>query len=261
MIQLDSVFNYIPKKVREDLSDDDQIRSWALQVFKMLRIPNARYIKDVLFDEVVNHKVKLPHNLKQIYKVSFAKNPPTDEQFNDFCRCDESDTIADKDCTTVYHHLFLNSDYYLSQYKPMQYKGIRLTDNYICNVEWGGCNGFYSIDSTGQYLTVSEPNGYIVIEYYAELQDDNGNFLIPDMEELKLAMSHYVVAQYYRDRVTNAEQNSNQLYMQNLQQAKTWLMDARAQLIGSNINIPLHRELINYDSRITKVHRRFRTHD
>jgi hypothetical protein len=49
--------------------------------------------------------------------------------------------------------------------------------------------------------------------------------------------------------------------MQNLQQAKTYLLDARAQLIGGSINVPLHRELINYDSRITKIHRRFETHD
>jgi len=263
MIQLDAVFNYIPKQVRQDLADDDQIRSWALQVLKMLRVPNSRYVKDIHFDQVVNHKVKLPANLKKIYKVSYAKEPPTNDQFNDFCRCEgttDSLDVLDQDCTQIYHHLFLSSDYYLSQYAPLAYKGMTLTDNYICNVNWGGCKGFYSIDTSRNYLTVSEQNGYIAIEYFAEYTLD-GKFMIPDLEELKLAMSHYVVAQYYRGRVTNAEANSNTLYMQNLQQAKTFLLDARAQLIGANINVPLHRELINYDSRITKIHRRFETHD
>jgi len=258
------MFNYVPSTLREDLTDDDQIRSWALQVLKMLNIPNARYVKDILFDEVTNHKVKLPENLKKIYKVSFAEQPPTDDQFNDFCRCEgttDAQDVLDEDCTTVYHHLFLSSDYYQSKYQPMQYKGIRLSDDYICNVEWGGCRGFYSIDTTGQYLTLSEATGYVVIEYYAEMTDANGNYLIPDIEALKNSMAHYVIAMYYRDRAIRAERNAYQLYKDNLQTAKTYMLDARAQLIGGNINIPLHRELINYDSRITKVHRRFRTHD
>lgn len=263
MIKLDSIFNYFPKRLREQIADDDQIRSWALQVLKMVKIPNARYIKDIHFDEVVNHKVELPNNLKKIYKVSFAKNPPSDKEFYDFCQCDGTDEpteVLDEDCTRIYHQLFLDSEYYRSSYRPMSYKGMRLTDNYVCNVNWGDCYGHYSLNSTGKYLTTSESSGYIAIEYFAELMDGE-DYLIPDIEELKLAMSHFAEAQYYRNNVGFAEQNSNQLYMQNLQQAKTYLLDARAQLIGQNINVPLHRELINYNSRITKVHRLFRHYD
>lgn len=259
MIQLDAIFNYIPKTVREELADDDQIRSWALQVLKMINIPDARYEKAIHFDTIENHKVKLPEDLKKIYKVSFASQPPTDKEFNEFCRCGEENGVqVDKDCTTIYHHLFLNSTYYQSQYSPVAYKGIRLNSDYVCKVNWSGCYGFYSTD--GNYLTMSEPHGYVAVEYFAELKE-SGNYLIPDIEELKLAMSHWVEAQYYRDRLSRAEANMGSMYQSNLMQAKNYFLNARAILLARGINVPLHRELIYGESRIKKIHTKIRPND
>lgn len=261
---IDNVFNYLPNTLRRELSDDDQIKSWALQALRMVN-HSDKYVKDVSFHDISNHKVTLPDDVYKIYKVNYAVTEPTDMQILSLCQCEaQTDSTLfslEQDCLPIYHRLFLQSDYYLNGFKPMAYKKTRLTDNYVCNVNWGGCHGFYSLDSTGTYLTTSEQSGFVAIEYFAEAKDTKGNFLVPDYPQLWLGLAAYIKAKFYEERSILAEQNSNSLYQQYLLESRTWLNEMRGIFKLQGINTALHRELIYGPARILKAHLLIKQHD
>lgn len=261
---LDNVFNFLPKNLRRELSDDDQIRSWALQALRTVN-HSQRYIKDISFHDIVNHRANLPDDVYKIYKVSYASEQPTDLQIASLCACeaqtDSANYSLEDDCIPIYHQLFLNSDYYTSTFRPMAYKKTRLADNYVCNVQWGGCHGFYSLDSTGSVMTFSEQDGFVAIEYLAEPKNDNGDFLVPDLPQLWSGLAAWIKAKFYEDKSILAEQNSFQLYQANLAEARQWLNEARGIFKLSGIDTALHRQMIYGSSRILRAHLTIKTHD
>lgn len=261
---LDNVFNYLPRTLRRELNDDDQIRSWALQALRRVH-HSDRYIKDITFHDITNHRISLPDDVKKVYKVSYATSQPSQLEIDSLCRCeaqtDSSTYTLEDDCVPIYHQLFLNSDYYHNTFKPMAYKKSRLTDNYVCNVNWGGCYGFYSLDTTGTVMTFSEKEGFVAIEYLAEIKDTDGNFLVPDIEELWQGLASWIKAKFFEERTIVSEQNSDQRYLANLQESKVWLTQARGILKLRNIDTALHRNLVQGSSRILRAHLLSRTHD
>jgi len=143
----------------------------------------------------------------------------------------------------------------------MAYKKATLSDYYVCNVQWGGCYGSWSINTTGTHLTLSEQSGFVAIEYFAEPKDDSGNFLVPDYPQLWLGLAAYIKAKFYEDRSILAEQNSYQLYQSNLLEARSYLNEMRGIFKLKGINTALHRELIYGKNRMLKAHLLIRHHD
>lgn len=263
-VPLDNLFNYLPRTLRRELSDDNQIRSWALQALRTVE-HSQRYVKDITFHDIINHRINLPDDLHKVYKVSYASEEPSDMDLENLCECtaqtDSTNYSLEDDCVPIYHHMFLNSDYYRNTFKPMAYKKTSLADNYVCNVNWGGCHGFYSLNSTGTVMTFSEEDGYVAIEYFAEPKDGDGNFLVPDVPALWEGLSAWVKAKFYEERTIMSEQNSDQRRLQSMSEARTFLNDVRGQFKLGGIDTALHRQMIYGKSRILKAHLTVKTHD
>lgn len=257
LIPLDNVFNYLPTNLRREMNDDLQIKSWALQALRTVN-HSQKYVKDISFNDILNHKVTLPDDLHQIYKVSYANESPTDLEILSLCQCeaqtDSANYSLETDCIPIYHNLFLNSTYYTSGFKTLAFKKNRLTDNYVCNVNWGGCDGFYSLDTTGTYMTTSYQTGFVAIEYFAEPKSEDGDFLVPDLPQLWSGLAAWIKAKFYENRSILAEQNAYQLYKANLAEAGQWLTEARGIFKLQGIDTALHRDLIYSTSRIMKAH-------
>lgn len=264
LVNIDKVFNYIPNTMREQLSDDSQIKSWALQALRTVE-HSERYVKDVWFADVINHKVELPEDLHKIYKFSYAAQEPTDLEIDSLCACkaqtDSANYILETNCLPVYHNLFLNSAYYKNTFSPMAYKKTRLTDYYVCNVQWGGCYGHYSLDSAGKVATVSEKSGFVAIEYFAEAKDEEGHFIVPDLEQLWQGMAAWAKAKFFEENIFHSEQGSDQRRGQFMIEARQWLNEARGILKLRNIDTSLHRAMVHGSSRILKAHLTIKTHD
>jgi hypothetical protein len=251
LISIDNVFNFVPRPIREEVNDDTQIKSWALQALRMVETP-AKYIKEIWFHEVSNHSAPLPEGLHKIYKASFSQREPIEG----FCRCQgttEPLEILQKDCVSLYHTLYLQGSEIISSWQPLAYKGHKLSDKYVCKVDWGGCKGHYSLTSNLSHIRVSHESGFVAIEYLAEAKDEEGNFLVPDLPQLWLGMSHYIQAQHYNERAAMAEQNANNLYMQHLNLSRHQLQEARSILKMQHIDIAAHRALIKIPSRFSKI--------
>lgn len=75
---VDNVMNYVNRAIIRELADDDQIKSWAIQAYKTLHIPGTQTVKDVDIFQVVNHKVTLPVECKEILRIRLYQSPIND---------------------------------------------------------------------------------------------------------------------------------------------------------------------------------------
>lgn len=94
------------------------------------------------------------------------------------------------------------------------------------------CQHEMHIDPNG-CITTTLPNGYILVSYLSYPIDLDGNSLIPDNEDLKEALMHYVYYRLYLAKSFMHEQNSIQEREYHLQ---------RFQLLGTkavgDLNMP-----------------------
>jgi hypothetical protein len=263
LVKIDNVFNYIPDQIRNEMNDDAQIKSWVLQCLRTIH-HQQRFIRDISFHEIENHKVYLPEDLHSIWKVSYAVRRPTELETERLCECEAQTDAAnfdlDPDCVSIYHELFITSDYYRNGFKPMAYKGKKLTDNYVCNVNWGGCHGFYSLNSTATIMNVSEASGFVAIEYNVEPKDTHGDFLVPDLPQLWEALSKHVIAKYYEIKSLR-NPNLYSMKVQYTQESKILLNEVRGIFKLSNINTSIHRQLVHGKARILRAHLLTRHYD
>jgi len=96
------VMNYIPNTYRRELDDVQQWESWALQKLRTVNM-HDRFIHDLAFIDIVNHKGQLPAGLKKITGISILYKSPTDEELSSLNSCvkydNYKDALADDDET------------------------------------------------------------------------------------------------------------------------------------------------------------------
>lgn len=71
------------------------------------------------------------------------------------------------------------------------------------------CKHEYVVDPGG-CITTTLPKGYLLVSYLRNPTDSTGHLLIPDNEDLKEAIFHYVLYRYFLTRAIRKEQGSAQ---------------------------------------------------
>lgn len=79
----------------------------------------------------------------------------------------------------------------------------------FANLKCWECRHEMSIDPDG-CITTTLPNGYLLVSYLSYPVDKNGDALIPDDENLKEALMHYVYYRVYLAKSFMHEQNAIQ---------------------------------------------------
>lgn len=107
MIKIDNVLNYIPKTIVEELGDDDQLKAWAAQGYKLLKIPGTQNVKDSDIFEVANHKVQLPIEAIRLTGAKIYREPFTDWLYY-LTRADyySGDNLLQSETTVTYQEYF-----------------------------------------------------------------------------------------------------------------------------------------------------------
>lgn len=242
-IPLEAVFNYIPKGVKEEEGDDSQLLSWALQALRHTNIVQ-RYERRICILTVKNHKAELPEEIRNINRAMYMTCEPTEQDSEDLCGClsfddtcffDETDlTPQDSPTSTeaicrlpINYRLALNSNFIKNNFTKMKYVGnytkiCKQCKNDFCN----NCVYTYSVDKN-LVLTCSSKDGWICLDYDAEIKDDNDNFLIPDDVDLMRGISYYVQSMHWLNRDSRKEQGAFQRYQTFLNQAEMMLTKAK----------------------------------
>lgn len=171
MIKIDNVLNYVPKTIIEECGDNDQLLSWAVQGYKLLKIPGTQDVKDSDIFEVVNHKVQLPMEAKVLTDASLCNRLMNDWTYF-LTRADyySGDNLLQKDITTTYQEYFNQTG------DTLTWTNTGILDQVILFR-----NGNFETDFTvtnGIYLTVNnhvDGNNYIIVNtqtVYTTTNDD-----------------------------------------------------------------------------------------
>lgn len=211
------VLTFIPSGLKEE-ENEAQLLSWALMGFKT-NVRNIHTTSDILFciTQLDNHVVSLPSNFKKFLDVIYMKTLPDTDVLS-------SDTwFLQPDINGVYTTIFQRVFYqYFQPYAThMRYVGSNtsLFDNGCIALLCDTCSINFSVSKDVKTLTTDMQDGYVGAVYEALVQDDSGNYLIPDSENLWFALAHFVEAKHWQDRAFRKEENANNMFIERMAMA------------------------------------------
>jgi len=208
IIKLDHVFNFIPNTIRDQVSDDDQIRSWAMQAATSLNFKHLQYVRDIIFLTVENHQAVMPDDMKKILKIHAYQGSTLSESDVDvlYNCCDTStfelypDGMTFAEACPIYHRVYVASTFFQNNWEAVE-RVQNLADDYFCNVDNAGCNEVYSYNSSDRIAQFSFKTGLIAVTYYGLAQDSDGDVLMPEEpQDLWNYMSAYIVTKFLEDQ-------------------------------------------------------------
>jgi hypothetical protein len=217
-IPIDAVLNYIPPSIRREEDNDLQLKSWMLQALRLVN-PSQIYISKVVYLDIINHKTKLPEDLRKIEYVGICTKLPTKEVL-DLCNNiseEESDEVIENNCKyPLTYRMFLDNYFSKDNYLEMSYIYNVDSDYLLCKDSINrhyNCKHNFTIDKDLN-LTTTLTEGTIIVLYRAMIYDT-----IPNNEKLIRAMSKYAEAMHWENRMAVHEQGAIRIYEMKLLQA------------------------------------------
>ncbi|GIU70159.1 MAG: hypothetical protein KatS3mg002_1395 [Candidatus Woesearchaeota archaeon] len=215
-----NIATYIPLKAAlvsiYDIIDEDDIEvdeskiiEWASNEMRLLSVKQT-YDHKLAFLIVSNHKAALPCGFKIIDFIAY-KHILTDTDIANiklYTSDAESNTIGSK------YMSFINSDYF----KSWTMLRMAVKNSFMLGIHcknpinmYAKCEHEYSVDKYG-FIHTSFKDGYLALSYYSYPQDSEGNFLIPDDEDIKEAIKDYCFMKLWEKRMNLKEENSINMY-------------------------------------------------
>lgn len=238
-IPLKAVLNYLPAKLIEEQSNTLQIESWALQALRSINF-EQKYQKKICILEIKDHKAELPNGIKQINLVTYLYKQPSSSDIVSLSYCTKQEydiKCTDNDICTlpIYHSLWINSDYYKNNYQPLNYKGIG--ERNLC-IRYGdySCDYGFSIDINNLIWTDFK-DGIICIDYLSELQNETGEFIVPNDVDLLRGCAEYVMYQHWLNRSMVHEETAFRKSSEHLHRAERLLTKAKSKFLLKNIKL------------------------
>jgi len=158
--------------------------------------------------KVENHQAFLPCGLLQVNQILYKLDFNMTE--NDKCECKAANQVY-KDFSSKY---FLTCDYVNKNWAPLRASTNSFLVSVLCpnspNLHTS-CQHEFTILPTGKIVT-SFKEGWIIISYLRAPMDEEGNFLIPDDEELIQALRTYIMYRLWEKRWNMKEEGSRERF-------------------------------------------------
>ncbi len=209
--------------------NEAKMTEWAHKAARLLRSDQMLEGKLALL-EVTSHKAELPEDL--IYLTQIA--------YNEGLSC-----TSTSEC---FPELNLPSDLdiYSSAY-AINWKPLRLTTNpyhtSICldvnDFACASCQHEFSV-SSNLVVTTTLQSGAILVSYLGLPKDSDGCLLIPDNEEVKEAILHYILYRHWMSRYSMMEDGAEKRMNHHLSMWSTLSKKA-----AGNLNLPDTSEMEN----------------
>jgi hypothetical protein len=242
----------IPSQLQIDCGKEN-ILSWGLDAYRMLKIPDQLKFKFQLF-EIKDHQVQLPNDVKLINHVSYSSIKPTNTDCNDielYIYDNTNDVNPTSNQThivgdyAIAHKLFLDSTFYNNNIVTLFYNGVKnnLDICKTCKVCFT-CDNTYSID-INKVLWSPFKSGYLCIEYFTELKDDNEDFMIINTPEILRYISLYAQTQCFLTKASSKEEGAYQIYNNLLNQTEIAFKKAKGSELLKSINVDNYDRIIS----------------
>lgn len=207
-ISIESVVPLILDVMDENIVDEGMILEYSYRAMKMLQI-HSTLIPRVKFLEITNYKVCLPKDLEKIEMVILREGADTET-----CIKDLSEFVTSKGYKPGLYSSKIISEYLNRRnWKPMLPATNKFSQSYFCNIEYDlstTCSEDYRI-LPGGILQSSLKEGIIAISYLSNPMHE-GDFLIPDNEELQDAIKAYVLKTIWEARTLSKEEGAYNMF-------------------------------------------------
>lgn len=253
-IEIGNIMNYLPSALKKSIADDDQIFSWAMQAWGKINDIKRRYVKDIVFLEVKNHKAKLPIDHKKTLAVSVNIKDPTLEELQELCGSivlPNNNSFASP-CPISYS-TFVCSSYYKNNWQIVSHVGNTVKD-YLCRITADYPNHVYSTEQGSDILTFDFLEGTVAIEYLADPKNKYGDILLPEEPTvLWQYLAAFVEMMYWKNEKFMGTQGAHQNYEVSKMEQMGYYTATKTWLNVANYNILTAREQILGPQRYIKV--------
>lgn len=242
-VSIRSALRFIPKPLF-DMSSELDFLSWMLDAYRQLKLPST-YESKIQFIEIIDNKAILPSDIKEIRAITYLSSEPSNSDVSSFtdCICNSESISTDEDTNdicdyTIAYKQFLDSPYYKNNFTPLQFKGNYGSTLFCesCPNRFSTCQNYFTVDKNN-VLHTNLCDGFLCIDYYTEMKDEDGNFLIVDLTEVKQFLAHYAIAKHWEERAAGKEDGAQRLSESALVKAEIYFNKCRGLLIMRDISI------------------------
>lgn len=215
-----NIVSYVPLKsalvdVYDIIDEDDMevseatLTEWAAKAMRNITVKQS-YDYQIAFLEVSNHKAKLPCGLLFIDFIAYKDTlQDTDiQQIRLYTSTAESNTITHK------YLDFMQTEYFENQWKMLR---LAETNAFMMGIHcknpinlYMKCEHEYSVDKQG-WLHTSFKDGFVAISYFGYPME-NGDFLIPNDEDVKEAIKNFCFMRIWEKRMNLKEESAVNMY-------------------------------------------------
>lgn len=223
-VNLDIIKAHIPEPLYEHISDESIIDFHAFNALRSIVKDPSLFEYGVCIAQVENHVASLPDNFISIVEGFYS-------QINYFL---DDKTPNNEVSTVLAKKIELGQGYYYDEGKriyigeaymyalpdamdsicPMRY--VPFGNDFIANdcadimCDYT-CIVDYYVDKSGNFMRVSEEDGYVCVLYKRYPQDDKCNIYILDDIDLINAIAYTVIAKIYEERSYRKEEGAYQM--------------------------------------------------
>lgn len=267
-ISIKSVLYEMASLVPKRYWDETRFLEWAVQGLRRLEFTD-KYVNSVAVLPIIDHIVSLPENIK--YLVQVAYRPEKYQWSEDHLRQVLGLEKADWNQAVI---KYLDSDGFIgriagqiptaNQWKPMRatnntfFQSLVCTPNMFPNLEFNlncdNCNHEYQIRHNNTLLT-SIKEGIVMLSYLHFPEDEEGDTLIPDVEEVKEAIMHYCLWKYWLGKSLIGEDKSQN--ERDYHKIMFGVMKAKAAAVVNQPSLDMLENIKNEQGRLVPRRNRF----
>lgn len=247
-VSLRSLLTTIPKQLFNE-SDESDFLFWFRDALRLLPSIVATESKVEIF-EIVDSKIQLPKYIKTINSVDYMYKEPTEDCLKSYSECvyttPEAEDLLPQVCKPqIYYKMFVESPYFKNNYTLLKYVG--QDKSLLCS----NCPNLYCDNSNNFVITRDKMMytnftcGWVCINYDTEMCDENGQLLIPDIQEVHNFLRSWAIRRSLEDRLFSKEEGIKSLYEDYRQQSDIDYNKARGVILLRQLNPQTIEGIIN----------------
>lgn len=253
-ISIKSVLHDLSSLIPEDMWNDNYLYEWAIKGVRKLNL-SPMLVDKVCLATLAEHKATLPEDMHSISQIGFRLNTTSNEDITEYLQ--EIMGLTEDDPSTSHMANPLGLVEQVSQYlsgstnwlpmyessSPMA-KGITITDDLYYNPEYR----YEYVVNPDNTITSTLKEGVLLIGYKAH-PCDKGEYLIPDDEDVKDAITHFCLYRFYAARAIVHEEGARQERDYYLQRFDTLAKKAKS------VNLPTLSQLESMSNQVNRLKR------
>ena len=210
-ISIKSVLYDISTNIEDQYWNETHALHWATKAMRKFITPK-KYEQALGVFYLEDHKVTLPKELRHIVQVAYWNDNDLTELDNIFkaMGLDQSEYLADSQLhVKAAESLFTQTNWTAMKRSSNTFHTSVGTDYSIYPNTTAMPRHEYSLDSNN-CLTSTLKTGAVMVAYLRYVTDDEGYAMIPDEENLKEAIFHYVMYRHWLSRSALKEEGSRE---------------------------------------------------